>query len=356
MPTGVVSWSKVAASNATADSNVNFAEGQAPSSLNDSARALMASVAMYRDDVSGALTTSGSSTAYTLSTNQVFPSLAAMSGKLVAFVPHATNGASPTLNVDGLGAKTILTASGTAVATGALLANAVYGLTYDNSIPGWLLHDAYGAVATDAVATASIQNLAVSTAKIAANAVTDAKLRQSSATSVIGRSANSTGDVADIAAATDGHFLRLSGTTLGFGAPVAGSVPFSALASAATAAQSDLEVASSTALIVTPGRMQYHPGVAKAWAIFDNSATIVASHNITSITRTGTASYTVTIATDFSSANYAVTLSYEDNSSKLVFVRVNGAKSAGSFDIVVRDSGNGPLEVSLISFSCYGDQ
>lgn len=47
--------------------------------------------------------------------------------------------------------------------------------------------------------------------------VSDAAIRDSVALSVIGRSANSTGDVADIAAGTDGHVLRRSGTTLGFG-------------------------------------------------------------------------------------------------------------------------------------------
>lgn len=52
---------------------------------------------------------------------------------------------------------------------------------------------------------------------IAANAVTDAKFRQSGANSVVGRSTNTTGNVADIAASTDGHVLRLSGTALGFG-------------------------------------------------------------------------------------------------------------------------------------------
>jgi hypothetical protein len=57
----------------------------------------------------------------------------------------------------------------------------------------------------------------IATGGIAANAVTDAKLRQGAALSVIGRSANSTGNVADIAAANDGEVLRRSGTALGFG-------------------------------------------------------------------------------------------------------------------------------------------
>lgn len=53
---------------------------------------------------------------------------------------------------------------------------------------------------------------------IAANTVTDAKLRQSAGLSVIGRSANSTGNVADITAASDNQVLRRSGSSIGFGA------------------------------------------------------------------------------------------------------------------------------------------
>jgi hypothetical protein len=55
------------------------------------------------------------------------------------------------------------------------------------------------------------------------NVISNAKIRQSTALSVVGRSANSTGDVADIAAGTSGHVLRLSGSTLGFGTLVTGS-------------------------------------------------------------------------------------------------------------------------------------
>jgi len=53
---------------------------------------------------------------------------------------------------------------------------------------------------------------------IASNAVTDGKLRQSAGLSVIGRSANSTGNVADITAGSDGQVLRRNGTSIGFGA------------------------------------------------------------------------------------------------------------------------------------------
>jgi hypothetical protein len=57
----------------------------------------------------------------------------------------------------------------------------------------------------------------IDTPGLAGGSVTDTILRDSAALSVIGRSANSSGDPADIAAGTDGHVLRRSGTTLGFG-------------------------------------------------------------------------------------------------------------------------------------------
>jgi hypothetical protein len=67
------------------------------------------------------------------------------------------------------------------------------------------------------VKTAKIDNLAVTTVKIDGNAVDNTKLRDSVGLSVIGRTSNTTGDPADIIAATDGHVLRRSGTSVGFG-------------------------------------------------------------------------------------------------------------------------------------------
>lgn len=136
-------WSRTAASNATADSTVNWAEGQAPSSVNDSARAMMASTAAFRDDIAGAIVTGGTSTAFTVTSYQVFDTLAHMSGKMIAFVPHATNGASPTLNVDGLGAKALLVATGTEPVVGQLIAGTPYMATYNNSDSAWYLHGVY---------------------------------------------------------------------------------------------------------------------------------------------------------------------------------------------------------------------
>lgn len=135
-------WSRTASSNGSADSTINFAEGMAASAVNDSARALMAAVAKYRDDVSGARTLSGTSTAYTLTSYQVFDTLAHMDGARLVVVPNVTSGASPTLNVDGLGAKPIRFSTGVAIPAGALIAGTPYAMTYFNSAAEWIVNNA----------------------------------------------------------------------------------------------------------------------------------------------------------------------------------------------------------------------
>lgn len=139
-------WSQTAATNATADSTINWAEGMAPSAVNDSARAMMAATAKYRDDTSGKLVTGGTSTAYTLTSNQVFTSLSAMDGAELCFRPNATSGAAPTLAVDGLTAKALNQVSGTAIATGALLNGGVYCAVYDNSGSQFIVKNIAGSI------------------------------------------------------------------------------------------------------------------------------------------------------------------------------------------------------------------
>lgn len=142
MATGVISWSKTAASNATADSTVNWAEGMAPSAVNDSARAEMASVAKFRDDIAGTITTGGTSTAYTVTTNQT---MTATVNSLLAFVPHATNGATVTIAVDSIGAKPLRSAPGVELPAGVLVAGTPYTATYYTTNSGeWILHGFYG--------------------------------------------------------------------------------------------------------------------------------------------------------------------------------------------------------------------
>jgi hypothetical protein len=165
--TGVVSWSQTAASNGTADSNVNWQEGQAPSTVNNSSRAEMASVAKYRDDTAGSLLTTGTSTAYELTTNQVFSSLSVLDGQELKVRFHTASGAAPTLAVDGLTAKPLRVTDATAIATGLIAEDSIWDLTYDNTAGAFILSGVPATVQTNTVATASIADSAVTLAKMA---------------------------------------------------------------------------------------------------------------------------------------------------------------------------------------------
>jgi len=115
------------------------------------------------------------------------------------------------------------------------------GTTYDIMLYQALVNTSGTVTLTDervwaAVTTNGIANLAVTAAKIAANAITNAVFRQSAGLSVVGRSANSTGDVADIAAANDAEVLRRSGTTLSFGTVATAGIADNAVTAAKIAA------------------------------------------------------------------------------------------------------------------------
>lgn len=134
-------WSKTTSANSTADNSINWSEGQSPSTVNDSARAMMAATASYRDDASGSLTTDGIATAFTLTTNQGF-SATPNTGQLVSFVPNVTNGIAPTLTCDGGTVFPIQSSVGVAVGAATLVAGTPYTATFSGT--AWLLRDFYG--------------------------------------------------------------------------------------------------------------------------------------------------------------------------------------------------------------------
>jgi microcystin-dependent protein len=134
----VSSWSQTAGSNATADSTVNWAEGMAPSAVNDSARALMASVAKWRDDICGILVSAGTSTAYTITSNQTQTSNT--DGFTVQFTPGTTNGGATTLSVDSQTAKPLRFRTGVELPSGTLISGSLYQATYRSATEEWLLH------------------------------------------------------------------------------------------------------------------------------------------------------------------------------------------------------------------------
>jgi hypothetical protein len=83
---------------------------------------------------------------------------------------------------------------------------------------------------------------------------------------------------------------------------------------AATQAEMETATATGDAAFVTPGRTQYHPGVAKAW-LFYNGATpaVIASYGISGVVENSTGNYTISFSTDFSTVNYCAVVYHKQN-------------------------------------------
>lgn len=142
-------WSITANNNGTADSAVNMAERQAPSTVNDAVRAAMAQIKKTQLDQNGTLLTTGGATAYTVTTNEVLTAL--VDGTMLTVQAHITNGATPTFAPDGLTAKPIYSLYATAVPIGSMLKDGLYRLVYrsaaNSSSGAWILHGAAGILA-----------------------------------------------------------------------------------------------------------------------------------------------------------------------------------------------------------------
>ncbi|TGP25915.1 MULTISPECIES: hypothetical protein [unclassified Mesorhizobium] len=144
MAGSIYDWSTTASSNGTADGNINFAEGQAPSTVNDSARQLMGRVAEFLKDLGGSVSAGGTAGALTVTATSAFTTLA--DGRIVSFRATADNTAAATLNVNGLGAKSIrkmLSTGESALAAGDIKNTGLYVAQYsaalNSAAGGWLL-------------------------------------------------------------------------------------------------------------------------------------------------------------------------------------------------------------------------
>lgn len=161
--------------------------------------------------------------------------------------------------------------------------------------------------------------------------------------------ASSSSAWARLGAGTSGQYLKTQG---------AGANPTWATL---IATQAEMESASSTTVCASPGRTQYHPGVAKAWIIFDGTSgsigTGAASHNVSSVTDNGTGDYTISFTTSFSSSNFcAVGSAYQGSGP--VYCTVNPKTYAtGSVRVEVADVVSDSLkDATNVNVVCYGDQ
>lgn len=212
MTTGVQSWNQTAALNASSDSTVNWAEGQAPSTVNDSARAMMASVAKFRDDIGGGIVTTGTGAAYAVTSFEGIPSLAA--GFFIAFTPHTSNTGTCTINVDGLGARPLRPSPGAEFAAGVLVAGKPYTATFA-ATGEWIVHSTPSALVGGSLSTTGSASIG-GTLGVTSNTTVGGTLGVTGATSLSTFSSSGAGAVGGTLTVTG----ALGGTSAAYSAGV----------------------------------------------------------------------------------------------------------------------------------------
>ena len=122
-------WSTTAANNASiTGSSINWAENQAPSTINNSSREVMREVALWRDLLGGAKIATGTNT-LALTTGLTLAAYA--QGMMFAFENTTQNTGAVTINVDTIGAKDIKKFHDVALASGDLEAAGIYVIAYE---------------------------------------------------------------------------------------------------------------------------------------------------------------------------------------------------------------------------------
>jgi hypothetical protein len=129
--TGIFEWSDTAATNAAADSEINWAEGQPANTVNNSARAMMRRIRQFLDDQFGALTTAGSGNAYTVTTKTIITTLRDGYGFVVR--ANRTNTGACTMNPDGKGDLPWRDERGNEFQSGDIVIDAYYQVYYQAS-------------------------------------------------------------------------------------------------------------------------------------------------------------------------------------------------------------------------------
>lgn len=148
---GVAFWTGIAtysAANQITLTTVEETSGTFGAGTKEVFAGTLAAKSAFFDDITGAIVTGGTLTAYTISSYRNYDSLARMNAALIAFTPHTANGSPVTLNVDGLGAKPLRLAPGVELQSNVLVQGTPYMATYNNSDVAWYLHglggNAYG--------------------------------------------------------------------------------------------------------------------------------------------------------------------------------------------------------------------
>lgn len=160
----------------------------------------------------------------------------------------------------------------------------------------------------------------------------------------------------------------VTSTELGYLSGVTSSIQtqINSIGATVAASQTEMETSTATNVYVSPGRQQYHPGVAKSWVVFQGTGTvtIMASWGVNSVTDNATGDYTINFSTPFSSVNYVCEgFAKEHNDTSNTTMRLTPAKqtlantyAVGSYRVNTMVDGGTLVDATRAGVTCWGDQ
>ena len=242
-------------------------EGMVGGTINNSGRAMQGAVARWFADTNGSIAAGGSSNAFTVTSNRTISALA--NNIVMAFTAnHSITGAA-TLNLNGLGAKSLVRFNGDALVQGDIISGQPVVAIYKSADDVWFVMSALAASTGNMFAdfdeNASPGDPAANVARLYA------RDDGGGATELIWRDS---GGVASV--------LR-------------------------TATQAEMEAGSSVTRNVPVGRQHFHPGHPKAGGNFDGTGTPAfrsGDYGMGAITDNAAGDYTLNLDTAFADTNY----------------------------------------------------
>jgi hypothetical protein len=291
------------------------------SGVNDAGRADEGLLARWYKDTDSSITASGSSNAFAITSNRVIAAL--FNNLVMAYTANFSITGACTLNLNGLGAKSLKRFNGTDLVSGDIISGQPVVVIYKSSGDQWF------------VMSAGPQNASpISTLDFA---------EQGSITPPAA-------DRARLFAIDDGS----GNTFLGW---IDNASNISYLKQATVV---EMEAAGSTSAIVSPARQHRHPGHPKAWVNFVGTGTVTinADYGVSTITDNGTGDYSINFDTAFSSTAYAVT-----GSAAEVNTVGNATLELGSLLTTAAEvlthyatSGGGRVDMTYNCVTMHGDQ
>ena len=293
------------------------------SAVNNAGRSDEGLLARWYKDMDSSVTSSGSSNAYTATSNRTIVAL--NDNTMMVFTANHTCTGTSTFSLNGLAAKTIRRFAGDNLSSGDITSGQPVSLIYKSSPDCWYMMNAAAAIATGMTSIDFTENASPGTP-----------------------SAN----VARLYSVDDG-----SGTTV-----LAYKDSAAAVTIIAGATQALMEAAASNTSFVTPGRQKYHPAHPKCGGGWNGNGVVAITsgdYGLSSIADNGTGLYTLTFDTAFNDTNYwqnAWCRSYSGSATAVVTGTVAGTKTASTFQARTAETSTGnAVDPTEICMNWWGD-